>query len=378
MPARRDEDLTRRAVARAHAPAPRRGAGSRVRRARTLVLVLEAGGLTMLNFLSHACEPCPALAQRLLTAAESWLDPAALVASTPARARRAAAAEVARLIASGWLVVDGTEAARHDATFEERFEWDIRAGLFHLGIKDPPTMTMAEQVEDLEARIRERPRPSLYTTNRGRRKVVRLPPPDLDSGCFALLGRRQTFRSFAPTPVPLMALRDCLVAGLGIVELCPEPLPGMGPMPRKMTPSGGALNPYEAYVLVTRVEGLPAGFYHYSAVDGTLGLVAAPPLPRPSDLLCEQAWSDGAGAAIFLVANFARSMWKYGHPMVYRTVLIEAGHIGQNVMLAATHHGLCAAPSDFPRDRRLEELLGLDRVMQSVVYALMLGEPVRG
>ncbi len=149
----------------------------------------------------------------------------------------------------------------------------------------------------------------------------------------------------------------------------------MGDLPLKMTPSGGARNPFEAYVRVGNVDGIAPGFYHYSAVDQTLGLVAAAPNPPASALLCGQDWWDGAGAVIFLVANFRRTMWKYEHPMAYRAVLIEAGHIGQNVMIAATHHGLCAGPTAFVRDAMLEEILQLDRVMQSVVYALIVGAP---
>jgi SagB-type dehydrogenase family enzyme len=233
--------------------------------------------------------------------------------------------------------------------------------------------TIPEQRADFTERARVRELPALYTTNPP--GALRLPAASR-GGVFRWLAARRTARDFRPGKIPLAALADCLHAGLGITGFGTGPLGHR--MPLKMTPSGGALNPYEAYVLAPRVAGLSPGVYHYSAVDGTLGLRARPPLPQASDLLCEQAWADGAAACIFLVANHERSMWKYGHPMVYRTVLIEAGHIGQNVMLAATQHGLSAAPSDFPRDARVEKLLGLDRIMQSVVYVLVLGKPRPG
>ena len=53
-------------------------------------------------------------------------------------------------------------------------------------------------------------------------------------------------------------------------------------------------------------------------------------------------------------------MWKYDDPNAYRVVLIEAGHIGQNIMLAATQQravGLPdggAQPRDDPRMRVAE------------------------
>jgi SagB-type dehydrogenase family enzyme len=345
----------------------------RVRRSRALVVVLEAQGLVVYNYLNNACEDCPPTALDLLRAADDWTHPAALVAQTAADGDPAET--TARLIELGFLVVAETEAARRDVVYEEEWAWDVRAGLFHLAIKDPPFMTTEEQLDDLEARVDEQGPIPLYTTNADCSTVLELPRPSLDAGPFPLLARRRTFRTFADAPVRLEALRDCLYAGLGITGFQPEPVKGMGQLPLKMTPSGGARNPFEAYVWVGRVEGAPPGFYHYSAVDGTLGLVAEPPLPRPSELLCGQDWWDGAGAVVFLVANFRRTMWKYPHPMAYRAVLIEAGHIGQNVMIAATYHGLTAGPTALLRDSLIEGLLGLDRVMQSVVYALVLGVP---
>jgi SagB-type dehydrogenase family enzyme len=346
-----------------------------VRRARTLLLVVEGDELVIFNYLNNACEACSPLALRLLTAAAEWRQPAALAGSVEPPDREAAEKESARLIDLGFLVTAGSEAARRDETFEKEWGWDIRAGLFHLSIKDPPFQTTDEQLDDLEARIKDKPSVDLYSTNRDYETVVELPKPDVDKGLFPALKNRRTYRTFATDPVRLEALHDCLYAGLGITGFEPEPVKGMGRLPLKMTPSGGARNPFEAYVLVANVEKVPPGFYHYSALEGSLGLVAPAPMPKPSDFLCGQDWWDGAAAVVFLVANFRRTMWKYAHPMAYRAVLIEAGHIGQNLMIAATHHGLTAGPTALLRDCLLEGVLGLDRIMQSVVYALVLGVP---
>jgi hypothetical protein len=56
-------------------------------------------------------------------------------------------------------------------------------------------------------------------------------------------------------------------------------------LPLKMTPSGGARNPYEAYVYALNVEGLPFGVYHYSAIDNTLGLLSSSPHCSATELL---------------------------------------------------------------------------------------------
>ena len=53
-----------------------------------------------------------------------------------------------------------------------------------------------------------------------------------------------------------------------------------------------------------------------------------------------QEWADPMVAMIILVAILERTTWKYHDPNAYRVVLIEAGHIAQNIMLACTERGL--------------------------------------
>ena len=78
---------------------------------------------------------------------------------------------------------------------------------------------------------------------------------------------------------------------------------------------------------------------------------------------------------IVLTADLRRTMWKYRDPNAYRVVLIEAGHIGQNVMLAATHHGLSACPTAALSQGRIRELLDLKRITDAPVYAMTLSVP---
>jgi len=103
--------------------------------------------------------------------------------------------------------------------------------------------------------------------------------------------------------------------------------------------------------------------------------LSVPPADLAS-LLGDQDWFSPAAAVVLLVASFERSAWKYPHPGAFRVVLLEAGHIAQNLLLAATHHGLAAAPTCALSDRAIESLLGLDRVKHAALHAVVLG--VRG
>ena len=146
-------------------------------------------------------------------------------------------------------------------------------------------------------------------------------------------------------------------------------------MPLTLTPSVGARNPFEAYVYCRRVEGVREGIYHYSALQHSLEPSRAEWLPKPSQLLPEQTWVDDAAAIVFLVANFDRTMWKYGEPFAYKTILIEAGHIAQNVAVTCAKFGLTANPTMGIDDDRVESVLGLKQPLQSAVYALSIGYP---
>jgi SagB-type dehydrogenase family enzyme len=78
---------------------------------------------------------------------------------------------------------------------------------------------------------------------------------------------------------------------------------------------------------------------------------------------------------ILLVAVLDRVSWKYGDPNAYRVVMIEAGHIAQNIMLACTANDLTACPTAALNHSEISSILGLESITQSPVYALLVGKP---
>ena len=96
---------------------------------------------------------------------------------------------------------------------------------------------------------------------------------------------------------------------------------------------------------------------------------------EPRDLraaLVDPSLIDGAAALVVLTAMFWRSRFKYGL-RAYRFALLEAGHVVQNAILAATALGLPALPIGGFYDRRLDALVGADGLDEASVYALLLG-----
>jgi SagB-type dehydrogenase family enzyme len=308
----------------------------------------------------------------VLRVASRWQTPAALVKRSQL-ARAEAAKTVRKLVRAGFLIIEGTRSATEDERFATDWEWDLRAGMFHLSTKDSGVMSEEQELEYLTDLIENNEPIDLYTKNDPTKPIVALERPKLAGTALALLAKRRTRRSFDGKPITTAELGDCLYAGLGITGFVLDAIPKYGKLPMKLSPSGGARNPFEAYVMANRVTGLARGFYHYSAFEHSLGLVAGEPLPVPQKILGGQEWYDRAPAIVFLVADFRRSQWKYKHPMVYRAVMIEAGHIGQNMMLAATAHGLSCSPTGLCADRTVEDLLGLDHVMHGIPYVIGIG-----
>ncbi len=342
------------------------------RRAASLVATFENGRIVLHNYLDRTRFSCSAECLEFLTRLDNWHSAEALFDYFPDFDRTTLAAQITELVAARALVIKGTPDARRDEKYRREWLWDESAGFFHFSVRETPFITGRSARLLMRRRKAWKVSPRVYLSNRGLQQVRTLPRTDTDSEPFALMRRRRSRRQFSATSIPLHALADCLFAGNGIVEMLEDK--DFGRLPLTMTPSGGARNPFELYVYAARVQGLKPGFYHYAALQHDLGLVRAGRVNVPA-MLGTQRWPAKAAAIVFLVAYFPRTMWKYHLPMAYRIVMMEAGFIGQNIALAATHHGFSAVPSGALNEPLIEGYLGIPDVESAVVLSLSLGRP---
>jgi SagB-type dehydrogenase family enzyme len=202
-------------------------------------------------------------------------------------------------------------------------------------------------------------------------ETVRLPEPRLPEAPLELvLKRRRSIREFSDEPLDLSVLSMLLAASYGVTEEATADLP-----PRRSVPSAGALYPLELYVLARRVSDLAAGVYHYDPLEHRLE--RACDRLSPAELLAAftSPREVADAAAIFVVAAaFWRSRFKYGL-RAYRFTLLEAGHVVQNLLLAATAEGLSGFAVGGFFDARLDALLGLDGLEIGSLIATSLGHP---
>ena len=79
-----------------------------------------------------------------------------------------------------------------------------------------------------------------------------------------------------------------------------------------------------------------------------------------------------AAAFVVLTACLPSLRFKYGE-RAYRFVLLEAGHVAQNMLLAVEDEGLAAVPLGGFLDDEVNALLDFDGVEDIALYLLAIG-----
>jgi SagB-type dehydrogenase family enzyme len=140
-------------------------------------------------------------------------------------------------------------------------------------------------------------------------------------------------------------------------------------------PSSGSRYPLETFFVASDVEGLETGLYRY--------------LPKSHSIVSERIDSGltlemstasmnfkvvtRAPVTFLWVAVPYRSVWALGN-RGYRSVLIEAGHTCQNLIMAAANLGLDVFPIDLFHDAMMAKLANLDPETQWPVYLAAVGK----
>jgi SagB-type dehydrogenase family enzyme len=201
----------------------------------------------------------------------------------------------------------------------------------------------------------------------------KLPEPAPDPALDDLLRRRFSCRHYTKAAVAVEGLSAVLHRAYGVLGRS-----HMGDMEmlERPVPSGGGMYPLELYVIASNVSGLSNGIYHYVPVASGLELRCEVTVPSAllTYLFMGQSLVAEAAFVCVITAEFARLMRKYGD-RGYRYVLFEAGHVAQNVNLAAASLGLGSCNLGGFFDRELAQLLELDVEEEFPLYGVAVGVP---
>jgi SagB-type dehydrogenase family enzyme len=212
----------------------------------------------------------------------------------------------------------------------------------------------------------------------GAMRIALVPHADIHLGDLTVreaIASRRSVRDFADAALSLEELSYLLWATQGITAVQRDDA-GEIVQRFRAAPSGGARYPLETYLAVSRVKGLAAGLYRYLPNEHQLVLVRDDAeVSGKLMAACYGTPSVGSAAVVFIWAAVPyRTEWKYTY-LAHRMIAMEAGHVCQNLYLAAEscRLGTCAMLSY--HQPRVDELLGVDGRDEFAIYVACVGKP---
>jgi len=187
-----------------------------------------------------------------------------------------------------------------------------------------------------------------------------------------LLDYRESHRNFSDTPLTLKELSK-IIGSCRLSERSFLPDEGNDQVEKRTYPSGGARFPVELYYLSYNTDGLEKGAYHYSIPKSILEQLLKEDLTKVRRGLISPYLENPAGTIIF-TSVLSRSEIKYGY-RAYPYSLIEAGHMGQNILLAASEIGIGSCPVSGFVDDTVAKILDLTEG-EIPIYTISIGRKI--
>ncbi len=204
-----------------------------------------------------------------------------------------------------------------------------------------------------------------------------LPAPCLPELPLSLvLQRRESSRSFSGAEMSLEDLASILIPAAACNRVAKVKDHPQIELHFRPYPSGGAEYPLELYAILLRISGAPVCITHFDPRARTLDILktSVSPASIENALIDAEPILETATALLAITAVFERTTDKYGD-RGYRLVLLEAGHLAQNLCLTATAAGFGTLPWGGFFDDELNRLLDIDGLTEAVIHCIFLGVP---
>jgi len=192
-----------------------------------------------------------------------------------------------------------------------------------------------------------------------------IPPCDLVSA----FSRRKSRRAFSRERLTIEELSFLLWATQGINKA------RGGNLAYRTVPSAGARHSFETYLFVMNVGGIPKGIYRFLPVENRLLF-----LDEKDDLgmrlsqACLNQRFVSQGAVTFVWSTLPYRMeWRYSLA-AHRVILIDAGHMCQNLYLACEVIGAGTCAVGAYDQEQMDTLLNLDGMDEFTVYLAPVGK----
>ncbi|BCJ94101.1 thioester oxidase [Anaerocolumna cellulosilytica] len=199
----------------------------------------------------------------------------------------------------------------------------------------------------------------------------------VNNNFMEVLNNRTSKRKYSEEIISLLELAYLLWSTQGVKKVIGKE--------RKATmrtvASAGARHPFETYLFVNRVEGLKPGLYHYLALEHKLEYLGEvkDQTAKVTEAFGDQEFFATAPVGFVWTVVPYRSEWRYT-VNAQKYALLDAGHVCQNLYLAAESIGCGACAIGAYEQDLADKLLGLsseptsEKENEFVVYAASVGK----
>ena len=143
----------------------------------------------------------------------------------------------------------------------------------------------------------------------------------------------------------------------------------------RTVPSGGARHPFETYLIINHVDDIARGLYRYLPLQHKLLLIRKDIyLPLAITDACYGQNFTGNAAVVFIWSAIPyRTEWSYCYT-AHKMIAVEAGHVCQNLYLAAESIGGGACAVLGYDQNKLDKLINVDGKDEFAVYLATVGK----
>lgn len=201
--------------------------------------------------------------------------------------------------------------------------------------------------------------------------LIPLPPPESgrEMPLREALARRRSRRRFRQKTLSPEHLSQLLWAAQGVTGQT-------GEYSFRSAPSAGALYPVETYIVIHDVGSIDPGVYHYAVQTHSLEQIKTGDCREAAARAAlDQSMAAACNAVFIWTAVFERAKWKY-RQRAYRYIYLDAGHIAENLALAAVSLDLGSCQIAALYDEEANALLGIDGENESTIYMSVVGHPL--
>lgn len=225
---------------------------------------------------------------------------------------------------------------------------------------------------DESDQARGMPRPPFETERTDAKAIIDLPHvKNIKVASIDLreaIENRRSVRKYSHKPLSLDELSYLLWCTQGVQKVTADAT-------YRTVPSAGSRHALETYLLINNVTGLEPGIYKYGAINHNLSaLFCDDDITLNMKEACPKGHFIENSAVTFVwTAVFYRMEWRHGQRS-YRYVHLDAGHVCQNLYLAAQSIDCGACGISVFMDETINNLLKIDGEEESVIYLASVGK----